>query len=59
MKGRTPPADPSGLAAFEGIVMRASGTRRVRERAMRNAAGEEMTVPLKATVAFDDRRRSP
>jgi DNA-binding transcriptional LysR family regulator len=54
MKGRTPPADPSGLAAFDGIVMRASGTRRVRERAMRNAAGEEMTVPLKATIAFDD-----
>jgi DNA-binding transcriptional LysR family regulator len=54
MKGRTPPADPSGLAAFDAIVMRASGTRRVRERAMRNAAGEEMTVPLKATIAFDD-----
>jgi len=54
MKGRTPPADPSGLAAFDGIVMRASGTRRVRERAMRSAAGEEMTVPLKATIAFDD-----
>jgi DNA-binding transcriptional LysR family regulator len=54
MKGRTPPADPSGLAAFDGIVMRASGTRRVRERAMRNAGGEEMTVPLKATIAFDD-----
>lgn len=54
MKGRTPPADPSGLAAFHGVVMRASGTRRVPERAMRNAAGEEMTVPLKATIAFDD-----
>jgi DNA-binding transcriptional LysR family regulator len=54
MKGRTPPADPSGLAAFDGIVMRASGTRRVRERTMRNAAGEEMTVALKATIAFDD-----
>jgi DNA-binding transcriptional LysR family regulator len=54
LKGRTPPADPSGLAAFDGIVMRSSKTRRVRERAMRNAAGDEMTVPLKATVAFDD-----
>jgi DNA-binding transcriptional LysR family regulator len=54
MNGRTPPAEPSGLAAFDGIVMRASSTRRVRERPMRNAAGEEMSVPLKGTVAFDD-----
>ena len=54
LKGRTPPADPSGLAAFDGIVMRSSRTRRVRERPMRNAAGEEMTVPLKETIAFDD-----
>jgi DNA-binding transcriptional LysR family regulator len=54
LKGRTPPADPSGLAAFDGIVMRSSKTRRVRERPMRNATGEEMTVPLKPTIAFDD-----
>src|SRR3954467_1644924 len=54
LKGRTPPVDPSGLAAFDGIVMRSSRTRRVRERPMRNAAGEEMTVPLRATIAFDD-----
>jgi DNA-binding transcriptional LysR family regulator len=54
LKGRTPPADPSGLAAFDGIVMRSSKTRRVRERPMRNAAGDEMTVPLKPTIAFDD-----
>jgi DNA-binding transcriptional LysR family regulator len=54
LKGRTPPADPSGLVAFDGIVMRSSGTRRVHLRPMRNAAGEEMTVPLKATIAFDD-----
>ncbi|MBX9840651.1 MAG: LysR family transcriptional regulator [Xanthobacteraceae bacterium] len=54
LKGRTPPADPSGLAAFDGIVMRSSSTRRLRERPMRNAAGEEMTVPLKASLTFDD-----
>ena len=54
LKGRTPPADPSGLAAFDGIVMRSSRTRRVRERPMRNAAGVEMAVPLRATIAFDD-----
>src|SRR4029078_13544944 len=54
MKDRTPPADPSGLAAFDGIVMRSSRTRRVHERPMRNAAGDEMTVPLKPTISFDD-----
>jgi DNA-binding transcriptional LysR family regulator len=54
LKGRTPPADPSGLAAFDGIVMRSAKTRRVHERRMRNAAGDEMTVPLKPTIAFDD-----
>ena len=54
LKGRTPPADPSGLASFDGIIMRSSKTRRVRERPMRNAAGDEMPVPLKATIAFDD-----
>src|SRR5918995_1787573 len=54
LKGRTPPADPSGLASFDGIVMRSSKTRRVRERPMRNAVGDEMPVPLKTTIAFDD-----
>jgi DNA-binding transcriptional LysR family regulator len=54
LKGRTPPADPSGLVSFDGVVMRSSKTRRVRERPMRNAAGEEMMVPLRATIAFDD-----
>jgi DNA-binding transcriptional LysR family regulator len=54
MKGRTPPADPSGLATFDGIVMRGSRTRRIHQRPMRNAAGDEMAVPLKETIAFDD-----
>jgi DNA-binding transcriptional LysR family regulator len=54
LKRRTPPADPSGLASFDGIVMRSSKTRRIHERPMRNAAGDEMTVPLKPTIAFDD-----
>jgi DNA-binding transcriptional LysR family regulator len=34
--------------------MRSSKTRRVRERPMRNAVGDEMIVPLKPTIAFDD-----
>ncbi len=54
MKGRTPPADPSQLAAFDGIVMRGSRTGRVRERIMRDAAGSEMPAPLQETVMFDD-----
>jgi DNA-binding transcriptional LysR family regulator len=54
LKGRTPPTDPSGLAAFDGIVMRSMHTGRIRNRTMRNAAGDEMAVPLKAIIAFDD-----
>jgi DNA-binding transcriptional LysR family regulator len=54
LKGRTPPADPPGLATFDGIVMRSMHTGRIRGRMMRNAAGGEMEVPLKATIAFDD-----
>jgi DNA-binding transcriptional LysR family regulator len=54
MKSRTLPADPSGLATFDGIVMRSSRTGRVRERMMRDAAGAEMAAALKETVVFDD-----
>jgi DNA-binding transcriptional LysR family regulator len=54
MKGHTPPADPSGLATFDGIVMRSSRTGRIRERVMRDAAGREMGAPLQETVVFDD-----
>jgi DNA-binding transcriptional LysR family regulator len=54
LKNRTPPADPSGLASFDGIVWRSSRTGRIRERAMRNAAGAEMAVTLKQTIVLDD-----
>jgi len=54
LKGRTLPSDPSGLAAFDGIVMRSMHTGRVTERIMRNAAGEEMEAPQRASLAFDD-----
>src|SRR5712691_6879655 len=37
LKGKTPPADPSGLASFDGIVMRSTHTGRIRDRIMRNA----------------------
>jgi DNA-binding transcriptional LysR family regulator len=54
MKGRTPPADPSGLAAFAGIVMRSSDSGRIRERMMRDVAGTEMAASLEETVVFND-----
>jgi len=54
MKGKTPPADPSALAAFEGIVMRSSRTGRIRDRTMRNAAGAEIPATLKETIVLDD-----
>ena len=54
LKGRTPPTDPSGLAALDGIVMRSMHTGRFRERVMRNAAGDEIAARQKATVVFDD-----
>jgi DNA-binding transcriptional LysR family regulator len=54
MKGRAPPADPSGLAALDGIVMRSSHTGRIRERMMRDVAGAEKVAPLEETIVFDD-----
>lgn len=54
MRGRTPPADPSGLAAFDGIVMRSSRTGRIRERMMRDIAGAEMQASTKESATFDD-----
>jgi len=54
MKGRAPPADPSELAAFDGIVMRGSRTGRVRQWTMRDAAGAEMMVALPETIRFND-----
>jgi DNA-binding transcriptional LysR family regulator len=54
LKNRTPPADPSGLAAFDGIAWRSSRTGRIRERIMRNAEGAEIPVKLKETIVLDD-----
>lgn len=54
LKGRTRPADPSGLAAFDGIVMRSLHTGLIRHRVMRNAAGAEMPATLKETIVLDD-----
>jgi DNA-binding transcriptional LysR family regulator len=54
LKGRTLPSDPIGLAALDGIVLRAMRSGRVTARIMRNAAGDEMEVLQQATLAFDD-----
>jgi DNA-binding transcriptional LysR family regulator len=54
LKGKKRPADPSGLAAFNGIVMRSTRTGRIRERTMRNAAGAEIAATLKDTIILDD-----
>lgn len=54
MAGRTPPADPSGLAELDGIVMRSSRTGRVRHWTMRDAAGAEVPGRLAETIMVND-----
>lgn len=54
LKGRPRAADPTGLSAFDGIVMRSARTGRVRRWAMRNAAGAEMPAPLAETIVLSD-----
>lgn len=54
LAGRTPPADPAGLAGFAGIVMRSSRTGRVRQWTLRDAAGAEMPARLAETITLDD-----
>ena len=54
LKERAPPADPTGLAAYDGIAWRSSRTGRIRERIMRNAAGTEIPVTLAETIVLDD-----
>jgi DNA-binding transcriptional LysR family regulator len=54
MAGRTPPADPAGLAAFDGIAMRSLRTGRIRPWMLRNAAGTEMAGTLADTIVLND-----
>ncbi|MFC0666154.1 LysR family transcriptional regulator [Azotobacter chroococcum] len=54
LAGRTPPADPAGLAEFAGIVMRSSRTGRVRQWTLRDAAGAEMPARLAETLTLND-----
>jgi DNA-binding transcriptional LysR family regulator len=54
MAGRTPPADPTGLANLDGIVMRSVGTGRVRRWTMRDAHGTELAAELPESIVFND-----
>jgi DNA-binding transcriptional LysR family regulator len=54
MKGRTPPSDPEGLAALDGIFMRSSRTGRVRHWAMRNVLGAELQAMPVEKIVFND-----
>lgn len=54
MAGRTPPTDPAGLAALDGIAMRSGNTGRVRQWTMRDAAGAEMAAALGDRVVLSD-----
>ena len=54
MKGRTPPADPTDLAGFDGIVLRSSRTGRLRQRVMRDRAGKELSAELQETIVVND-----
>jgi DNA-binding transcriptional LysR family regulator len=51
---RAPPADPSGLIAHEGIVMRSLVSGRIRTWSMRNAQGEDMAAVMRETVVVND-----
>jgi DNA-binding transcriptional LysR family regulator len=54
MSGRSPPVDPSGLAAYDGIVMRSLSTGRIRHWMLRSANGIEMAGTLTETVVVND-----
>jgi len=54
MSGRTPPAKPSALAAYDGIVMRSLRTGRIRHWMLRNANGAEMAGTLTETIVMND-----
>ncbi|BBB10606.1 LysR family transcriptional regulator [Sphingopyxis sp. EG6] len=54
MKKRVPPADPTALSQFDGIVMRSLQSGRIRQWGMRNAAGEEMPALLPETIVVND-----
>ena len=54
MSGRSLPADPLGLAAYNGIVMRSLHTGRIRHWMLRNVNGIEMAGTLTETIVVND-----
>src|ERR1700722_10835586 len=54
MSGRTPPADPSELAVYNGIVRGSVHTGRIRHWMLRNANGIEIAGPLTETIVVND-----
>jgi DNA-binding transcriptional LysR family regulator len=50
----TPPVDPSGLRALDGIAMRSLSSGRIRTWTMRNVRGDEMPAVLQETVVLND-----
>jgi DNA-binding transcriptional LysR family regulator len=54
MSARTPPADPSELAAFDGIVMRSPRTGRIRHWMLRGADGVEVAGTLAPSIVMND-----
>lgn len=54
MEGRTPPVDPSDLAALDGIAMRSLRTGRIRQWLMRDAAGVEIPAAVTETIIVSD-----
>ncbi|WP_347814534.1 substrate binding domain-containing protein [Paraburkholderia sp. BL9I2N2] len=54
MSGRSLPTDPSGLAAYNGIVMRSPRTGRIRHWMLRTANGIEVPGALNETIVVND-----
>lgn len=54
MEMRTPPVDPSGLASFEGIVMRSLQSGRTRHWTMRDVTGKESPAILQERIVVND-----
>ncbi|PWC47399.1 LysR family transcriptional regulator [Azospirillum sp. TSA6c] len=54
MTDRIAPVDPPGLAEHQGIVMRSVHTGRVRQWAMRDAAGVELPAMLPESIVVND-----
>lgn len=54
LAGRRPPREPADLAGLPGIYRRSPGTGRLRDRVLRNRAGEEAVVELQPRAVLDD-----